>query len=478
RLARRLHKREDHNHQLHSNDAAVHNVVLPRNRVHRNRVHKPVVDLPHLLDQQAHVDALRPDRERQDLRQVQVRQPVQPKVVRQVVQEDHRQHTLAQRLVLEVPLLVDRRQHRPDHVEQQHHRRRRDEHRPSPEHVHHERDDHRDAEVVDLQPPVEHQLLAGARDPDRVQHLVQVVRHQPVTRQLHHRADHEHQHHPLPVGRRLEQVLVRVLLRNLLALDRRLDLRHLEVHQRAAHLLVAVRVVLQQDRPRLVDAALRDQPSRRLRNKPDRRQLDRRERHLADRRDAPAPLVLHVSRAKRHPRRHNRPQVPARVVERGHDLAVRRVRQLGDQRRRRNDPDAVAHADDDPRKQKHRVVGRAALHNAPDHHDHVAQHDGSSSAKIVRDLRRDEKRQRHPKHHAVRQRAQHGALRVPHVLVPLVQRLQRVQQRAVEAGVCGRQRHDEHQGVQPEHERHPQVRVLPVVGQVLVYLIFAKLSFV
>ncbi|KAH3679220.1 hypothetical protein WICPIJ_008689 [Wickerhamomyces pijperi] len=222
---RRLDKRQVNNEQLHGQNTAVDNVVLPFNGVHGNRIHETVVDLHHLLHGKTQVDTLGSDGERQDLGQQHG--------------GDRGQENGSSLGVVEGKQV----------------------------------DNNGNTIVENHQTTVEHQLLRGRCDTNGVQNLGEIVRNQPVTRQLHQDTNPSGDEDSLSVTRGLEQGQVREVLSDSFVFNSQFDLRHFEINQPSTVSFVVTTVVLHQHRSSFFVTVFGDQESWGFRNKVNQKQL-------------------------------------------------------------------------------------------------------------------------------------------------------------------------------------------------------------
>lgn len=109
-------KEEVNDDALTEIDTTIDDVIFPRDGIHGNWIYKPVVNQHDLIDKLHNVDTLGSVTVWQDLRDVQEWQTIDTNVIRTVVEENHCQDTIGIRVVLEVLLLVNRRQGGPDNI--------------------------------------------------------------------------------------------------------------------------------------------------------------------------------------------------------------------------------------------------------------------------------------------------------------------------------------------------------------------------
>ncbi|KKA20205.1 hypothetical protein T310_5774 [Rasamsonia emersonii CBS 393.64] len=430
RQALGLREEEVDDREVARQHAAPHNVVPPLDRVQRDRVDEPAEQVRPCVTELLQHLRLRPQSVRADLHVVRLLRR-RRHLVERAEEEDHGDCRAAEPRIREVVALVDTRAHRQQQIRHEHACHAAQEHHPAPQPVDHQREEDAEHEPLDRVPPVDQQLRLGPRHADRVQHQMQVVRHQRVAAPLDHEPQTQDDEEPVAIRRRAEPLQPRRPRLALLLLQRVVDLRQLELQQR--RVLVPVCVVFRQDPLRLLPPVVEHQPPRRLGH-------DERHDDLEDGRDglqqtgqAPAPRRRHERRAVRDPRRQDLAQRPRRVQNASDLRPLRRIGQLRDQDRTGRLLYVVAEADQHTAYDEHGHIGRGRLQRDADEHDGRPDGDGLLATEPLDQRVDDEQRRRLPNARAVGDQPQPRALGVPEVVLPLWDDLQPVEHRPVVA---------------------------------------------
>jgi len=237
-----------------------------------------------------------------------------------------------------------------------------------------------------LEDTVDQKLDGGVGDTNTIEHLVEVVRDETVTRPLGEEGEGNDDPHALPVsGVLVEGLPADVGGNGAVEFDGGLDFVELVADERI--LVVAIGVVVGQGLEGLCLTTLGDEPTRGLGDEPDQSNLEDGRETLENRGYTPCPGRLDLEGAEGGPGSNNSTGIPKRVVGGSERGTVGRVCDLSDQHRGGIGSKGKTETNQETSTNEHSDGLRGSLDCGSNAHDDCTNEDSRATTDTVREVR-------------------------------------------------------------------------------------------